>query len=49
MKNDDVADSAQAAKNERDRVWREKNAAAIAAYALEVARDGLPLAKYRSF
>jgi antitoxin CcdA len=40
---------AEAVKVERNRVWREENAAAIAAYAMEVARDGLLLMKYRSF
>lgn len=40
---------AEAAKVERNRVWREENIAAIAAYADEVARDGLPLAQFRSF
>ena len=40
---------AEAAKVERNRLWREENSAAIAAYADEVARDGLPLAQFRSF
>lgn len=40
---------AEAAKVERNRIWREENSAAIAAYADEVARDGLPLAQFRSF
>lgn len=40
---------AEAAKVERNRQWREENSAAIAAYAEEVARDGLPLAQFRSF
>jgi len=39
----------QAAKAERNRVWREENQAAIDAYAKEVADDGLPLARFRSF
>jgi len=39
----------QAAKVERNRVWREENQAAIDAYAKEVADDGLPLARFRSF
>lgn len=40
---------AEAAKGERNRLWREANAAAIGAYAAEVARDGLPLAPVRLF
>jgi antitoxin CcdA len=40
---------AEAAKAERNRLWRAENQAAIAAYADEVARDGLPLAPFRSF
>ena len=40
---------AEAAKRERNRLWREENSAAIEAYAEEVSRDGLPLAKFRSF
>lgn len=40
---------AEAAKLERNRRWREENSAAISAYADEVAKDGLPLARYRSF
>lgn len=38
-----------AAKVERNRQWRAENQAAIATYADEVARDGLPLARFRSF
>jgi antitoxin CcdA len=38
-----------AKKVERNREWREQNRAALLAYAEEVTRDGLPLAKYRSF
>ena len=38
-----------AAKVERNRLWRAENQAAIATYADEVARDGLPLARFRSF
>ncbi|TKA94742.1 hypothetical protein FAZ78_20665 [Cereibacter changlensis] len=38
-----------ATKAERNRLWREENRANIAAYAEEVARDGLPLTPYRSF
>ena len=33
---------AEAAKAERNRLWRAENSAAIEAYAEEVARDGLP-------
>ena len=40
---------AEATKAERNRLWRAENQAAIAAYADEVARDGLPLAPFRSF
>lgn len=40
---------AEAAKVERNRRWREENSAAISAYADEVAQEGLPLARYRSF
>ncbi len=39
----------EAAKVERNRLWRVENQAAIARYAEEVARDGLPLAQFRSF
>ncbi len=46
-----LADSAiaESAKVERNRLWRAENQAAINAYAEEVAREGLPLARYRSF
>jgi antitoxin CcdA len=40
---------AEATKAERNRLWREETRAANAAYAEEVARDGLPLAAYRAF
>ena len=40
---------AEAAKIERNRLWREENKAAIATYAEEVANDGLPLIRFRSF
>lgn len=39
----------EAAKVERNRLWREENNAAINAYADEIAREGLPLASFRSF
>ncbi len=39
----------EAAKVERNRLWRIENKAAIATYAGEVARDGLPLSQFRSF
>ncbi len=39
----------EAAKIERNRVWRAENQAAIATYAEEIARDGLPLSQFRSF
>ena len=40
---------AEAAKAERNRQWRAENQAAIAAYADEVAREGLPLSQFRTF
>ncbi|MFN3937041.1 MAG: type II toxin-antitoxin system CcdA family antitoxin [Gemmobacter sp.] len=40
---------AEAAKVERNRRWRAENRAALDAYAEEVAREGLPLAPFRSF
>lgn len=40
---------AAVAKAERNRLWREKNRAALEAYAAEVAHEGLPLASYRTF
>jgi antitoxin CcdA len=40
---------AEAAKTERNRLWREETRTANAAYAEELAREGLPLAPYRSF
>lgn len=39
----------KAAKLERNRLWREANRPAIDAYAAEIAREGLPLAGFRSF
>lgn len=38
-----------AAKEARNRQWREENADKIAAYDTEVARDGLALSKFRTF
>ena len=43
------ASISDAAKIERNRLWREQNKAAIDAYAEEVAKEGLPLARHRSF
>ncbi|UWR13401.1 type II toxin-antitoxin system CcdA family antitoxin [Sulfitobacter mediterraneus] len=40
---------ADASKVERNRLWREQNRAAIEAYTKEVAEDGLPLTRFRSF
>jgi len=40
---------AGASKAERNRRWVEENRAALDAYAAEVERDGMPLAKYRTF
>lgn len=39
----------EAAKVERNRLWRIENEAAINAYADEVANEGLPLGRFRSF
>ncbi len=39
----------EAARLERNRLWRAENQAAIDAYAEEIAREGLPLAQFRSF
>lgn len=40
---------AQASKAERNRRWVEANRTGLDTYAAEVAREGLPLAKYRTF
>jgi antitoxin CcdA len=40
---------AEATKAERNRLWREENRVANAAYAEELAREGLPLAAFRTF
>ena len=39
----------EAAKVERNRLWREANQPAIEAYAEEIAKESLPLASFRSF
>jgi len=39
----------EAARIERNRLWRARNRAAIDAYAAEVTGEGLPLAGFRSF
>lgn len=39
----------EAAKLEQNRRWREENAAAIRRYAEEIEKDGLALARFRSF
>ena len=39
----------EAARLERNRLWRTENQAAIDAYAREIAEEGLPLAPFRSF
>jgi len=39
----------EAAKVERNRLWRTENQSAINAYADEIAKEGLPLARFRSF
>lgn len=40
---------AEAAKIERNRRWRAKNAAALSAYADEIAAEGPALARFRTF
>jgi len=40
---------AEAAKIERNRLWREENKTSIASYAEEIEQDGLPLSQYRTF
>ena len=40
---------AEAARIERNRLWRIENRAAIDGYAAEVAGEGVPLARFRSF
>ena len=40
---------AEAARLERNRRWREENRGALKAYEQEIAREGLPLARFRSF
>ena len=39
----------EAAKVERNRLWRAENQAAITTYAEEIAQEGLPLARFKSF
>ncbi|MFN4098757.1 MAG: type II toxin-antitoxin system CcdA family antitoxin [Pararhodobacter sp.] len=39
---------AEAAKTERNRLWRAENRGAIEAYAREIDQDGLPLVPFRS-
>lgn len=39
----------EASRLERNRRWREENRAALDAYAREVEREGLALARFRSF
>ncbi len=39
----------EAAKLERNRLWRAENSAAIDRYAEEIEREGLALSRYRSF
>ena len=39
----------EVAKIERNRLWRAENQPAINAYADEIAKEGLPLARFRSF
>jgi antitoxin CcdA len=40
---------AEAAKAERNRLWREENRSANVAYVDELAGEGLPLAAFRTF
>ena len=40
---------AEAARFERNRRWREENRGALEAYEQEIGREGLPLARFRSF
>lgn len=40
---------AEASKIERNRRWREENSEAIGRYSDEIEKDGLALARYRSF
>ena len=40
---------ADAARMERNRRWREENREALEQYAREIERDGLALARYRTF
>ena len=40
---------AEAARLERNRRWREENRGALEAYEQEIASEGLPLARFRSF
>ena len=40
---------AQAVKLERNRRWAQENREALDAYACEVAREGVALARYRTF
>ena len=40
---------ADAVRQERNRRWREENREALEAYAREVEREGLALARFRSF
>ncbi len=39
----------EAAKKERDRLWKEENRAAMESWNVWVAEHGLPLEKYRQF
>ena len=40
---------AEAARQERNRIWREENRDSIEAYSREVEENGLPFAGYRTF
>jgi antitoxin CcdA len=43
------ASGGEASRVERNRRWREENRASLERYAREVERDGLALARFRSF
>jgi antitoxin CcdA len=54
MENERTTDEAETSRgeggrSERNRRWREENRAALEAYAREVEREGLPLARSRCF
>ena len=40
---------AEAARTERNRLWREANSDALQSYADEIRKNGLPLTRFRTF